>query len=111
MFKTDIPGNIWMHGKTIIEGGLTEARIELAYDELPYSVKRTLQDNDYRIYVVDIIDDNELIVGQTIYGCRLILIKDRYAGIEKTFYHECGHVVDDEEAFTFLSSSDEFQEI
>lgn len=111
MFKTDIPGNIWMHGKTIIKGGLTEARIELAYDELPYSVQKTLKDNGYRVYVVDEIGDNELIVGQTVYGCRLILIKDRYSGIEKTFYHECGHVVDDEEALTFLSSSDEFQEI
>lgn len=111
MFKTDIPGNIWMYGKTIVDDSLTESRVEKAYDELPFNVKKMLEDNEYRIYIVEEIDNNELIVGQTIYNCRIILIKDRYSGVEKTLFHECGHVVDDEGALTFLSSSDEFMEI
>jgi hypothetical protein len=110
-FKTDIPGDIWMYGETIIEEGFTKARVEYAYDKLPQPLQDMLEENGYRIYVVDTIDDNEQILGQTIYGIRLILIKDYGAWIEKTFYHECGHVLDDESALTFASSSDEFQEI
>ena len=93
-FKTDIPGDIWMYGETIIEDGFTKARVEYAYDKLPQPLQDMLEENGYRIYVVETIDDNEQILGQTIYGIRLILIKDYGVWIEKTFYHECGHVLD-----------------
>lgn len=106
VYKTD---EEWLNGCVIIESGLTQSRIEHAYDKLPPKVRDIV--DKYDIYVVDLIENDELVLGETIYSNRLILIKDNLAWIEKTFFHECGHVLDKENSLTFLSSSDEFQDI
>ena len=84
-----------MYGETIIEDGFTKARVEYAYDKLPQPLQDMLEENGYRIYVVETIDDNEQILGQTIYGIRLILIKDYGVWIEKTFYHQAYILLND----------------
>lgn len=111
VFHTDILTNIYMNNQPIAEASLTHYRILKAKDKLPPKVNQMLEKNEYKIYVLEEIDDNEYILGQTIYGLRIILIKDTYFDIERTFYHECGHVIDDESAFTYASSSNEFIEI
>lgn len=111
LFDTTILANMYMRNQPISKMSFTHYRIIKAQDKLPPKVKHMLEENGYRIYVLDTIDNNELILGQTFYGLKLILIKDEFAFVERTFYHECGHVLDDEVAFTFASSSDEFIEI
>lgn len=111
LFKSEIPGNIYMNDVPTYETGETYERMCNAYEALPDKVKYLLDKEGYRFYVVDLIDNDEYIVGQTIFIERLILIKNTRSLIEQTTFHECGHVLDDESAYSFISKSDEFLKI
>ena len=69
------------------------------------------EDNGYELYIVSLIDNDDSIMGQTRFGPRIVLIKNSGAFVERTMFHECGHILDDELALTFISQSDEFKSI
>lgn len=111
LFKSPIPGQVMMADEYVFTYGETYERVWETYDKLPDKVKEMFEDNGYRMYVVSLIDDDESIMGQTRIGPRVILIKNSGAFVERTTFHECGHMLDDELAFTFISNSDEFKSI
>lgn len=111
VFKSDLSGDIYMNGVPTYESGETYERMNKAYEALPDKVKYFIEKEGYRFYVVDMIDNDECIVGQTVFIQRLILIKNTRSYIEQTTFHECGHVLDDELAYSFISNSNEFLRI
>lgn len=111
LFKSPIPGQVMMADECVFTYGETYERVWETYDKLPDKVKEMFEDNGYRMYVVSLIDDDESIMGQTRIVPRVILIKNSSAFVERTTFHECGHMLDDELAFTFISNSDEFKSI
>ena len=111
LFKSPIPGQIMMADDYVFTYGETYERVWDTYDKLPPKVKDIFEDSGYRVYVVTLIDGDEGIMGQTIIGPRIVLIKNLGVYVERTMFHECGHVLDDKLAITFISSSDEFKNI
>lgn len=111
IFKSTIPGRIMMYNKeTYDEGNVYEAVWDV-YGKLPHKVKEMLQDNNYRIHVVDSIEDNPNITGITYYGPRIIAIKNDMFYVSRTMFHECGHVLDDKSHITYISGTKEFKKI
>ena len=108
LFKSTIPGQILMDGMLVYTEGETYERAWNAYEELPDKVQDMFEDNNYRMHVVDLIDNDEYIMGQTNFGSRLVLLKNNGPYVERTTFHEFGHILDDELAVTFISRSDEF---
>lgn len=111
IFKSPIPGQIMMANEYVFTYGETYERVWDAYDELPPKVKDMFEDNGYELYIVSLIDNDDSIMGQTRFGPRIVLIKNSGAFVERTMFHECGHILDDELALTFISQSDEFKSI
>lgn len=111
LFKSPIPGQVIMLDEYVFTYGETYERVWDAYDELPPKVKDMFEDNGYELYIVSLIDGDECIMGQTRFGPRIVLIKNSGAFVERTMFHECGHILDDELALTFISQSDEFKSI
>lgn len=111
LFKSPIPGQIMMADDYVFTYGETYERVWDAYDELPSKVKDMFEDNGYELYIVSLIDNDDNIVGQTIFIPRIVLIKNSSVFVERTMFHECGHILDDELAITFISNSDEFKAI
>ena len=111
LFKSPIPGQVIMSDDYVFTYGETYERVWNAYDELPPKVKDMFEDNGYELYIVSLIDGDECIMGQTRFGPRIVLIKNSGAFVERTMFHECGHILDDELALTFISQSDEFKSI
>lgn len=111
LFKSPIPGQVMMADEYVFTYGETYERVWKTYDKLPYKVKEMFEDNGYRMHVVSLIDSDESIMGQTRIGPRVILIKNSDVFVERTTFHECGHMLDDELAVTFISNSDEFKSI
>ena len=111
LFYSTIPGRILMNNKDIITEGPVYDEIWRVYGTLPQSVKDMLLDSNYRIYVVDSIQNEECITGVTYYGQRVILIKDDMYYVSRTMYHEYGHVVDDKSHILYSSDTQEFKQI
>lgn len=111
LYNSTIPGKISMYGETIYTNGVVYDKVWNAYAKVPDKVKLMLQDNKYRIYIVDIIDNNANILGQTTYAVKLIKIRDLNCDVETTLMHECGHVLDDESHILFISWTKEFKDI
>lgn len=111
LFKSPIPGKIMMIDDCVFTYGETYERVWDAYDELPPKVKDMFEDNGYRMYVVSLIDNDDIITGQTRFIPRIVLIKNSETFAERTLFHECGHILDDELSLTFISQSDEFESI
>lgn len=108
IFKSTIPGQILMHDVVVYTEGETYERAWNTYEKLPDKVQDMFEDNNYRMHVVDLIDNDENIIGQTIFGPRLVLLKNNGPYVERTTFHEFGHILDDELADTFISRSYEF---
>lgn len=111
LFLSTMPGRIFMRNKETYNEGQVYEAVWNAYAKLPHTVKDMLQDSNYRIYVVDSIENNANIVGITYYGPRIILIKDDMYYVTRTMYHECGHVVDDKSHILYASDTKEFKQI
>ena len=111
LYCTGIPGRILTRNIDVYEEGYVYDTIWESYDELPKIVKTMLRENHYRIYVVDLINNNERILGLTMYKASIILIKNETYEVVDTFYHECGHVLDDESCFGYASETKEFEGI
>lgn len=113
LFKSTIPGTIDMIGRTVYNEGETYERAWDAYEQLPDKVQDMFEDNNYKMYIVESIDNNEYIVGQTRYGPRIVLIREDGKYVERTTFHECGHILDDELVIGFsgVSDTEEFIEI
>lgn len=111
LFKSPIPGQIIMADDYVFTYGETYERVWDAYDKLPPKVKDIFEDKGYRVYVVSLIDDDEGIAGQTVFIPRIVLIKNSGPFVERTMFHECGHILDDKLAITFISNSNEFKTI
>ena len=111
LFNSPIPGKIIMSNKEVHNEGNVYEQVWRAYDKLPHNVKELLQDTNYRIYVVDLINGDENILGQTTYGLKIIEIRDFNYDVERTTLHECGHVLDDESNIFFISGTKEFKKI
>ena len=111
MSKSTIPGRILTFNKeTYTEGDVYEA-VWSAHSKLPHKVKEMLQDNNYRIHVIDMIQDDPNITGITYYGPRIIEIKNDMYYVRRTMFHECGHVLDDESHILYISGTSEFKKI
>ena len=111
LFKSPIPSQVIMADEYVFTYGETYERVWDTYNELPTKVKDMFEDNGYRIYVVSSIDNDEYILGQTRFMSRTILIKNTGPFVERTVFHEFGHLLDDELAFSFISESDMFIDI
>lgn len=111
LFKSTIPGKVIMNGVEVYTSGDTYDRVWSTYEQLPDKVQDMFEDNNYRMYIVELIDNDEYIMGQTNFTSRLVLIKLNSPFVERTTFHECGHILDDELAFAFISGSDEFMDI
>lgn len=107
---TDSPDRILLNGRVVYVEGETYDDVWEAYDNLPPKLHEMLE-NGYTIYIVDNIDNDELIAGRAIYGPKMIEICHRTYNVEYIFYHECGHVLDDESSLGMISNTDEFEEI
>ena len=59
LFYSTIPGRIFMNNKDIITEGPVYDEIWRVYGTLPQSVKDMLLDSNYRIYVVNSIQNEE----------------------------------------------------
>lgn len=111
IFKSTIPGRIMMYDKETYEEGNVYEAVWAVYSKLPHKVKEMLQDNNYRIHVVDSIQNNPNITGITYYGPRIIEIKNDMFYVSRTMYHECGHVLDNELHIKYISETEEFKKI
>lgn len=111
IFKSTIPGRIMMYDKETYEEGNVYEAVWAVYSKLPHKVKEMLQDNNYRIHVVDSIQNNPNITGITYYGPRIIEIKNDMFYVSRTMYHECGHVLDNELHIKYISGTEEFKKI
>lgn len=109
IFKSTIPGRIMMYDKETYEEGNVYEAVWAVYSKLPHKVKEMLQDNNYRIHVVDSIQNNPNITGITYYGPRIIEIKNDMFYVSRTMYHECGHVLDNELHIKYISGTEEFK--
>lgn len=108
---TDIPDRILLNGRVVYVEGMTYDVVWEAYDNLPPEILSMLQ-NGYTIYIVDNIEDDDLIAGRVIYGPKIIEIRHKTYDAEYVFYHECGHVLDDESILIgMISNTNEFKEI
>lgn len=109
---TDTPDRILLNGQITYIEGQTYNDVWKTYDKLPPKVKKMLEDNNYSIYIVDVIGNDKNIAGRVIYGAKIIEIKNNSFNAELTMFHECGHVLDKCLVdIGIISSSDEFQEI
>ena len=111
LFYSTIPGKIMMMNKNIIVEGNAYEEVWRIYGKLPQHLREMLWDNNYRIYIVNEIQNNENIMGSTYYGPRIILIKNDMYFIDNTIYHEIGHVLDDKSHILYASGTEEFIDI
>ena len=114
LFESEIPGKILMRNENIYTNGEVYERVWNAYDKLPEKVKELVEEENYKIYVVDELEsdiDGYITLGKTYFGFKTIKISNIDLYVERTTLHEYGHVLDDELAIRFISESEEFMDI
>lgn len=114
LFKSEIPGKIFMHNENIYTNGVVYEKVWNAYDKLPENVKELVKEEKYKIYVVDELKSNNaeyITLGRTYSAFRIIKISNINLRVERTTLHEYGHVIDDKLAIRFVSESKEFKDI
>lgn len=109
-----LPEYFIMKDKNIHNKGIVYEKVWEAYDELPENIKEMLDDQHYKIYIVDPLDsemDGYITLGRTHFMYGVIEISNKDLWVKRTTFHEVGHVIDDEITITFASNSKEFKEI
>lgn len=110
-----LPEIILMKNEPVINKGVVYEKVWDAYDELPSNIKEMLDDESYNIYVMkkplDNVKDGYITLGRTFFRFGVIQIANTDIWVERTTFHEVGHVIDNESAIYYISSSKEFKDI
>ena len=109
-----LPEIILMKNENVHNEGIVYEKVWDAYDKLPDNVKEMLDDESYSIYVVDPLEstvEGYITLGRTFFRFGVIQIANTDIWVERTTFHEVGHVIDNESAIYYISSSKEFKDI
>lgn len=110
-----LPEIILMKNEPVINKGVVYEKVWDVYDELPSNIKEMLDDESYNIYVMkkplDVVKGGYITLGRTFFRFGVIQIANTDIWVERTTFHEVGHVIDDESAIYYISSSKEFKDI